>query len=57
MKATGLNEKNPALVTWAGQQYSNGDPVGHFTEEIVTNGVVDVFASEGVLITVGDSHR
>lgn len=50
MTAPGLNEKNPHLVTWAGQEYYAGAPVGKYKEEVVRDGRVFVGASEAVLI-------
>ncbi|KAI5847401.1 hypothetical protein DFP73DRAFT_475540 [Morchella snyderi] len=50
MTAPGLNEKNPHLVTWAGQEYYTGAPVGKYEEEVVRDGKVFVGASEAVLI-------
>lgn len=53
MTAPGLNERNPHLATWAGQEYFNGSATGRYVEEVVTDGRVTVGASEGVLITLG----
>lgn len=55
MTSPGLSEKNPHLVTWAGQEYFNGSPAGKYVEEVVTDGKVRVGASEGVLIFLGGS--
>ncbi|KAI5804302.1 hypothetical protein EDC01DRAFT_610911 [Geopyxis carbonaria] len=39
MSSTGVNEKNPRLVTWAGQEYFEGVPRGVYTEERTGAGV------------------
>lgn len=57
MTSPGLNEKNPHLVTWAGQEYFSGTAVGKYVEEIVTDGQVKVGASEGVLIFLGSPPK
>ncbi|KAL7267259.1 hypothetical protein RUND412_010163 [Rhizina undulata] len=57
MSSTGLNEKNPHLVTWAGQEYFSGTPAGQYEEETVKDGKVWVGASEAVLIFTENRNK
>ncbi|KAF8675664.1 hypothetical protein RHS04_06641 [Rhizoctonia solani] len=50
MTAPGLDEKNPDLVTWAGQAYTNGSAVGKLKLESLVDNTVWVRDSEAVLI-------
>ncbi|GAB1518129.1 hypothetical protein RhiTH_001188 [Rhizoctonia solani] len=50
MTAPGLDEKNPDLVTWAGQAYTNGSAVGKLKLESLVDNTVWVRDSEAVLV-------
>jgi hypothetical protein len=50
MTAPGLDSKDSTKVTWAGQSYANGVASGTENVETVSNGLVVVQGSEGVLI-------
>ncbi|CCO26645.1 glycoside hydrolase family 79 protein [Rhizoctonia solani AG-1 IB] len=51
MSSPGVESKDSSRVTWAGQSYSAGVPVGTEVVEQLNAGKVDVRGSEGVLIT------
>ncbi|CAE6425869.1 unnamed protein product [Rhizoctonia solani] len=51
MRSPGVESKDSDRVTWAGQSYSAGVPVGNEVVEQLSSGKVNVRGSEGVLIT------
>ncbi|KAG8773777.1 hypothetical protein FRC12_002318 [Ceratobasidium sp. 428] len=51
MTAPGVASKDVGKVTWAGQSYTDGTPVGKLLEEGLSAGSVSVRGSEGVLLT------
>lgn len=50
MSSPGVESKASDKVTWAGQSYENGVPVGSLVVEGLSAGKVSVRGSEGVLI-------
>ncbi|KAJ0114001.1 glycoside hydrolase family 79 protein [Diaporthe amygdali] len=56
MTAPYVDEGKTENVTWAGQSFKNGDPIGELNiEEIGQDGLVEVRGSEAVLIFLNDS--
>jgi hypothetical protein len=50
MSAPGVESKDVGRITWAGQSYTDGVPVGDLIVEGLNSGKVSVKGSEGVLI-------